>query len=82
MLRPSSITIDNPLNMMPMLRDNAFMSPERINSSVHMNRIKMKKGMNFRNDGCLTPIEESPRKPSIFGNFGTVLFNKTAKDTK
>ena len=42
----------------------------------------MKKGMNFKNDGCLTPIEESPRKPSIFGNHTTVLFNKTAKDTK
>lgn len=81
-LRPSSIIIDNPLDIVPMIRENASMSPERIGSSIHINRIKMKKGINFRNDGYLTPIEESPRKPSIFGNYTTVLFNKTAKDTK
>jgi len=58
------------------------MTPEKIGSNIQINRIKVKKGINFRNDGYLTPIEESPRKPSIFGNFSTVLFNKTAKDTK
>lgn len=81
-LRPSSIVIDNPLDIVPNIRENASMSPEMIGSNLHINRIKMKKGINFRNDGYLTPIEESPRKPSIFGNYTTVLFNKTAKDTK
>ena len=81
-LRPSSILINNPLEIVPNVRENATMSPERIGSNLQITRIKMKKGINFRNDGYLTPIEESPRKPSIFGNFTTVLFNKTAKDTK
>jgi hypothetical protein len=81
-LRPSSIVIDNPLDIVPNVRENTIMTPEMIGSNLHINRIKMKKGINFRNDGYLTPIEESPRKPSIFGNFTTVLFNKTAKDTK
>lgn len=81
-LRPSSIVIDNPLDIVPQIRENASMTPEMIGSNIHINRIKMKKGINFRNDGYLTPIEESPRKPSIFGNYTTVLFNKTAKDTK
>ena len=32
---------------------------------------------------ALEPIPESPiKKPSIFGNFQTILFSKTQKDTK
>ncbi len=56
-VKPSNVTINSPADIEPIIRENALSTVDMINTSIHMNRLKVKKGSNFnRNDGTLTPI--------------------------